>query len=281
MRARHPLDSTKIACIYIRTPLAVAESSSTTATNSYKSLPAIMRTTSPAQAVQAFVTLGLLRSATEAEVQKAYRKLALLNHPDKIGHAEEKLKQINAAYELIQDEKLCNTSAAQHKKPSQQNKPRKSEAEQAEEFAAPGGVSKSLHNLIARYVWSQGIRGEKEPGYLRSTNFELRVLLVSIWMDPNQFNAVGKILDLTVKALVSKAATPDDARQLQQDLSYRELLRRTGLDEYLDTISKNLASHGWARMNKTWNYADEWKKASLRRDQRHLAGQGCLKDELC
>lgn len=60
---------------------------------------------------QAFATLGLPRTATQSEVKSAYRKLALLYHPDKAGPSDEalaKMKDINAAYELTMGSHLYN-----------------------------------------------------------------------------------------------------------------------------------------------------------------------------
>ena len=50
-------------------------------------------------------SLGITTSATEAEIKKAYRKLARKYHPDvnKEPEAEEKFKEINAAYEVLSD----------------------------------------------------------------------------------------------------------------------------------------------------------------------------------
>ncbi|KAJ0396202.1 hypothetical protein P43SY_001909 [Pythium insidiosum] len=53
-----------------------------------------------------FQVLGLTRSATEADVKKAYRKLALQWHPDKNpgnAKAEEYFKKIAEAYEVLSD----------------------------------------------------------------------------------------------------------------------------------------------------------------------------------
>jgi curved DNA-binding protein len=52
-----------------------------------------------------YETLGLSSSASESEIKKAYRKLARQYHPDvnKDAGAEEKFKEINAAYEVLSD----------------------------------------------------------------------------------------------------------------------------------------------------------------------------------
>jgi len=52
-----------------------------------------------------YETLGITDNATEAEIKKAYRKLARQYHPDvnKDKGAEEKFKEINAAYEILSD----------------------------------------------------------------------------------------------------------------------------------------------------------------------------------
>jgi len=52
-----------------------------------------------------YATLGIGKTATQEEIQRAYRKLARKYHPDinKAGDAEEKFKQINEAYEVLGD----------------------------------------------------------------------------------------------------------------------------------------------------------------------------------
>ena len=50
-------------------------------------------------------TLEIQDNASESEIKKAYRKLARKYHPDvnKDPSAEEKFKEINAAYEILSD----------------------------------------------------------------------------------------------------------------------------------------------------------------------------------
>lgn len=52
-----------------------------------------------------YKTLGVKKDASQDEIKKAFRKLALEHHPDKTGGKDEKFKEINEAYSTLSDEK--------------------------------------------------------------------------------------------------------------------------------------------------------------------------------
>ena len=64
----------------------------------------------------AYKILGIEKSATEEEIKKAYRKMAVKYHPDKVSHlgedfqkkAKEKFQKVNEAYEKIKKERGIN-----------------------------------------------------------------------------------------------------------------------------------------------------------------------------
>lgn len=51
--------------------------------------------------MNAYQILGLSRTATEDDIKKAYRKLAMKHHPDREGGSEEKFKEVKEAYEYL------------------------------------------------------------------------------------------------------------------------------------------------------------------------------------
>ena len=53
--------------------------------------------------------LGITTSASQDEIKKAYKKLAIKYHPDKNPNTEEEFKQINEAYQILSDSKKKRT----------------------------------------------------------------------------------------------------------------------------------------------------------------------------
>ena len=54
-----------------------------------------------------YKTLGVDKSASQDEIKKAYRKLAMKHHPDQNKDnpdAEAKFKEVNEAYDILKDE---------------------------------------------------------------------------------------------------------------------------------------------------------------------------------
>lgn len=64
----------------------------------------------------AYKVLEITKQATDEEVRKAYKRMAIKHHPDKVHHlgedvqkaASEKFKEVNAAYEQIKKERGLN-----------------------------------------------------------------------------------------------------------------------------------------------------------------------------
>lgn len=58
-----------------------------------------------------YKVLGVSKSATDAEIKSAYRKLAIKYHPDKnkTKEAEEKFKEVTKAYEVLSDSQKRQT----------------------------------------------------------------------------------------------------------------------------------------------------------------------------
>ena len=66
--------------------------------------------------------LGLTIEASEQEIKKAYRKLAMQYHPDRNGGdegSEEHIKEINEAYQILGDEKKRRVYDFQYRQPSE------------------------------------------------------------------------------------------------------------------------------------------------------------------
>lgn len=52
-----------------------------------------------------YKSLGLSETATQDDIKKAFRKLAVQHHPDKAGGDKAKFQEINEAHGVLSDEK--------------------------------------------------------------------------------------------------------------------------------------------------------------------------------
>ena len=65
-------------------------------------------------------TFGLTLEASEQDIKKAYRKLAMQYHPDRNGgnpESEERIKEINEAYQILGDDEKRRRYDLQYRQP--------------------------------------------------------------------------------------------------------------------------------------------------------------------
>jgi len=118
-----------------------------------------------------YETLGLNENAAEAEIKKAYRTLAKKYHPDinKTPEAEEKFKEINAAYEVLGDkEKKAQYDMHGDDMFGGQN---------FHDFARGQGAGVDINDILRQMFGegggfsSSGFRGSSTGGSFRSSGF--------------------------------------------------------------------------------------------------------------
>ena len=63
---------------------------------------------------EAYTVLGLKHGASESDIKSAFRKLAMLYHPDKNPNGTEQFKKINEAYEVLTKNNKVNFNSTSH-----------------------------------------------------------------------------------------------------------------------------------------------------------------------
>ena len=94
---------------YIASFLGISDYDQRTVEGKYRYKQQYGSATAQDMAGQHYATLGLAKGASAEEIKKAYRTLSMQYHPDKVAHlgdefravAEEKMKEINAAYDYF------------------------------------------------------------------------------------------------------------------------------------------------------------------------------------
>lgn len=92
-----------------------------------------------------YKTLGIQKGATEEDIKKAYRKLALKFHPDKnkAAGAEEKFKEIAEAYEVLSDKKKRDVYDRYGE-----------DGLKGSEYHQPGFMMRSTNSLLINFLFS-------------------------------------------------------------------------------------------------------------------------------
>lgn len=107
-----------------------------------------------------YAILGLERGATDAEIKKAYRRLARKYHPDvsKERNAEERFKEVNEAYQTLSDaEKRAAYDQLGRHRPGEEFRP---PPDWGQRFGAGGDDFVDLSDLFEQF----GLRGARARG---------------------------------------------------------------------------------------------------------------------
>jgi len=135
----------------------------------------------PVDTTKLYETLEVEKTATAAQIKKAYRKLAVKHHPDK-GGDEHKFKEISAAYEILSDEEK-----------------RKNYDKHGLEGVDDDGAAARGEDLFSMFFGGGGRRGRSGPRKGPSVNHPIKVSLEDLYN--------GKTVKLAVnrKVIVGEA----------------------------------------------------------------------------
>lgn len=115
--------------------------------------------------------LGIPRTASPEEIKKAYRKLAMANHPDRTGGDDAKFKQISEAYEILSNSDKRDAYDHPHD-PFQQHR------QQHNPF---GGAGRSPFD----HIFGQGFGQQRQTPRNRDINLQAKIALEDVLTGKN------------------------------------------------------------------------------------------------
>jgi molecular chaperone DnaJ len=126
-------------------------------------------------------TLGVPRTATQEEIKKAYRKLAMQHHPDR-GGDQEKFTQVQQAYDVLGDPQ----KRQQYDNPARPF--------QFEDFTQPGGFSFNVNGFDLNDLFGQAFGQQRNPFGQRNNQNVYRTRVIVTLVD--SYNGTEQVLKL-------------------------------------------------------------------------------------
>ncbi|KAK5942233.1 hypothetical protein PMZ80_006188 [Knufia obscura] len=224
-----------------------------------------------------FSTLELPRQATETDVKTAYRRLALLNHPDKVGAAgEDTMKKINAAYEYIIEKKLCSLAPTnigmQQQAPAEPRPARR-----------PSSLTEESHfrrnfwfirSQLTWYITVRTVYPLRDPSSrTREDQQQLYKFLGDLKVLGDQHSSrdeachmIGTILNLAKRIRVLDEKVYFEARWLDQHLTLEKVMAQVKLTFEAEALSMDFVRDGWAEAEAGWSLDEVWSAARAERE---------------
>jgi hypothetical protein len=203
-----------------------------------------------------YQTLEVEPGASQAEIKQAYRDLAVVWHPDRFGDnprlrekAEEKLKQINAAYEFLKSAQPQASPRKVQTKPEQEVKvkqERKVEVKQEPSFEIPQNHKK--------------LQGLLQLGHLKDADLETKRLLLELagrtkegWLRPEDITGLSQPSLVVIDQLWTHYSEGHFGFSVQCKIWQKFSSTLFSLDTTTQTLSENKFGQflHW-RVNSTW-----------------------------
>jgi DnaJ-class molecular chaperone len=156
-------------------------------------------------AADPYTTLGVKKDASQDDIQKAYRKLAKKLHPDLNPgnkHAEERFKEISAAYDLLGDADKRKRFDHGEIDAAGQERPRqryyRDFAEEAPQYASDAGFADFDDDLLSEIFGRQARRSSSARG--RDSHYRLELDFLDAVNGGKQQISLpdGSALDVTI-----------------------------------------------------------------------------------